>query len=205
MDHEDVYGGDDDNHGYGYDENGEPVNPFAWNASEHPGRKKAVRKDPVPTPPNEDRRYVCMRCKTDLLLSVVKRIERIEPVNYALGKTTVRVVHDCPCANFVRAAVYPWDDQALARLFGSPRFSLPWPTTQGDERGEVAVGSPAPAPKPTWLDRREAVLDRWAWDLDGVTTAQDFLSQCRGPRSRDSEIVAEFKTREAVRRRQGRS
>lgn len=135
--------------------------------------------DPEPHQPSEqDRRYVCARCKQELLLAVCKKVERI-PASDGLAET-VRITHSCPCsAPAIRAARYAWDGQALRRLFGSSRFQLPWPVVHGEEAGGSAA---APPPAPT-LSPKESYIERWMWDLSHCNDAHDFLLFCRGPRS----------------------
>lgn len=180
-----------------YEDGWDPDDGIGWEDynRRHPdGHPWAPPPEPEATGTAE-RRYVCMRCQVELSLTYIKRVERIEPMNYTTGKATVRMVHQCPCVNLVRATVYPWDDGALSRLFGGQRYTLPWPMTHQEERGEVATTATSPVGR-TYLEEREKAVERWAWDLEGVTTAQDFLSQCRGPRSQDAEIVTEFLSKE---------
>lgn len=183
---------------YGYDEDGEPVNPFnAW------GPRPIPRREPkAPDGSVEDRRYICTKCREELTLPVVKRVERIEPESYGGGygggKPEIRIIHACTCRAFVRKARYPFDHMALRRLFKGA-YTLPWPTTYAEEKGEVASDPPVP-PEPSPLERRELVMARARFDLGAVESADDFLMYCRGPRSEDDSIREEFAATERKRR-----
>lgn len=136
---------------------------------------------PDPAPSSEDRRYVCPKCKQELQLDYVKSVEAIPAgLDQPLHATMIRVVHACPCQAWVRRTRYPFDDVALARLFGTVHYYLPWPRAGGrDETGEVVDRPPS---EPTVEERNEALMERWRFDLEGVDTAHDFLLFCRGPR-----------------------
>ncbi|MGZ4518819.1 MAG: hypothetical protein ACXVGB_00175 [Mycobacteriaceae bacterium] len=136
-------------------------------------------RKPTPPPDNSDRRYVCTRCKKDLTLEVCKRIER---VSTAPGEQPlVRIIHACPCTQWVRSTRYPWDDAAMRRLFNGQSPALPWPKVSGaEDKGEVA-SDPAPV-APGGYKTPDELMVLWAWHLGGVTSAHDFLLWCRGPR-----------------------
>ena len=160
--------------------------PLGWWDEVFPGLNR-------PEPPDNDsndRRFVCVNCKVELQLLYVKSIERIWN---DIGGAHLRVVHQCPCRAWARDAKYPYDDAALRRLFDGHMPHLPWPRVFGKpEEGEVVDNTTTP-PVESPDDRRERELERWRFDLEGVETAQDFLNFCRGPRSLDEVVRAEFR------------
>ncbi len=135
--------------------------------------------------PDDDRRYVCSNCQVELHLSICQTIERVAVARagYAppVEAVFVRIIHACPCTAWVRKTRYPWSDSALRRLFMG-KYSLPWSADDDIPEGEgVVVTGDEVYPSPH--SRREAIMKRWAWDLEGVVTAHDFLLFCRGGRN----------------------
>ena len=124
--------------------------------------------------------YVCPECDKEVTHDHLLRAERL-PAGTADDGTDdlIRLTYRHPCAEIPLCTAYPFALSALRRLFPDHQTVLmPWPRVVHVGTGTLTEVGATPVEK----SAKERLLERTAWEMEGIDTISDFLNRMRGPR-----------------------